>query len=227
MRTAIVSDIHGNFAPFEAVLADIESQAPDRVVFGGDLVFLGPRAAECLDRVRELGWPGVIGNTDRILSDPESAPEPLREFLKPRIDRCREQLGEDRLAWLDRLSMEWRDGSSLAIVHAVPGDLWPVVFEDTEAALAQSTYGPLGAEVVAYGHIHRPYVRRMDGFLLANSGSVGAPHDGDPRASYLLLEDGVPTVRRVEYDRERELADLAAAGMPPGRSLAEITFRPR
>ena len=227
MRTAIVSDIHGNFTPFEAVLADIETQAPDRVVFGGDLVFLGPRAAECLDRVRELGWPGVVGNTDRILSDPESAPEALRDVLKPRVDLYREQLGSDRLAWLGGLPMEWRDADKLAVVHAVPGDLWPAIFEDAEQAVAQSTYGPLGAAVAVYGHIHRPFVRQLDGFVLANSGSVGAPYDWDWRAAYLLVEDGLATVRRVEYDRERELADLAAVGAPPGKTLAELTIRSR
>ena len=227
MRTAIVSDIHGNFTPFEAVLADLELQKPDRVVFGGDLVFLGPRGVDCVDRLRELGWPGVVGNTDRILSHPESAPEPLRELLQPRIDRHRAELGPDRLAWLDSLAMEWRDGADLAVVHALPGDLWGVVFEDAEASMAQSTFGALGAKVVAYGHIHRPYVRHLDGFTLANSGSVGAPYDGDWRSAYLLVEDGIPVVRRVEYDRERELADLAAAGAAPGKTLAELTFRPR
>jgi predicted phosphodiesterase len=227
MRTAIVSDIHGNFAPFEAVLSDVESQKPDRVVFGGDLVFEGPRAAECLDRLRELGWPGVIGNTDRILSDPESAPAALRDFLKPGIARYREELGADRLAWLGNLPMEWRDGDSLAVVHAVPGDLWPAIFEDADAATAQSTFGPLRSAVVVYGHVHRPYVRELAGFVLANSGSVGAPQDRDWRAAYVLIEDGLATVRRVEYDRERELSDLAATGATPGKTLAELTSRPR
>lgn len=227
MRTAIVSDIHGNFAPFEAVLEDLAAVAPERVVFGGDLIFGGPRAVECLDRVRELSWPGVMGNTDQILVDPQTTPPALRELLRARQDRHREQLGPDRLRWLGTLAPQWRDGARLAVVHAVPGDLWPVVFEDDEASQAQSTFGPLGAALAVYGHIHRPYVRPLEGFVLANSGSVGSPFDGDRRASYLLVDDGIPTVRRVEYDRERELADLAAVGMPPGKTLAELTIRPR
>src|SRR5919205_694622 len=71
MRVAVVSDIHGNLAALEAVVADLERRAPDLVVHGGDLALMGPRPAEVVDRVRELGWPGVVGNTDELLWRPQ------------------------------------------------------------------------------------------------------------------------------------------------------------
>ena len=71
MRIAIISDVHGNLTAFDAVVADIERRAPDLVLHGGDLVLMGPEPAEVVDRVRELGWPGVVGNTDEVLWRPE------------------------------------------------------------------------------------------------------------------------------------------------------------
>ena len=71
MRVALVADIHGNLTALEAVVADLRRRAPDVVVHGGDLALMGPRPAEVVDRVRELGWPGVVGNTDELLWRPD------------------------------------------------------------------------------------------------------------------------------------------------------------
>jgi len=67
MKLAIVSDIHGNLAALDAVISDLETVNPDLVVQGGDLAINGPHPSECVDRIRELGWPGVAGNTDLAL----------------------------------------------------------------------------------------------------------------------------------------------------------------
>ena len=72
MRIAIISDIHGNRTAFEAVLADLRHTSPDLVIHGGDLADAGSSPAEIVDRIRELGWRGVFGNTDEMLFRPES-----------------------------------------------------------------------------------------------------------------------------------------------------------
>src|SRR5229473_4528530 len=76
MRIAIVSDIHGNRTAFEAVLADLRQTSPDLIFHGGDLADAGASPAEIVDRIRDLGWQGVVGNTDEMLFRPES----LKEF---------------------------------------------------------------------------------------------------------------------------------------------------
>ena len=72
MRIAIVSDIHGNQTAFEAVLADLRQTAPDLILHGGDLADSGTSPKEIVDCIRDLGWQGLIGNTDEILCTPES-----------------------------------------------------------------------------------------------------------------------------------------------------------
>ncbi|MGH7919191.1 MAG: metallophosphoesterase family protein [Candidatus Dormibacteraceae bacterium] len=212
MKLAIVADVHGNLAALEAVLADLDRVEPDRVVLGGDLALNGPRPAECLALIRERGWEGILGNTDEVLwARPDH----------PGAGWTRSRLGESDLAWLRSLPQTWRDDAAVGLVHAVPGDLWRAVRANADDEELRRTYGALGTPLTVYCHIHVPYVRRIDETLtVANTGSVGMPFDGDPRASYLLVADGEPATRRVAYDVERAVHDLGEAGHPLARELA-------
>jgi putative phosphoesterase len=230
-RLAIVSDVHGNLVALEAVIADIEAHKPDLIVQGGDLAVIGPRPAEVIDRIRDLGWPGVLGNTDEILFDPSGQAEQERrapklhgwleilfETLTP---WARERLGEKRLGWIGHLPRAWRQDQIL-LVHAGVDDLWRAPMPDAPNDELLRAYGDGDASLVIYGHIHRPYVRKLEGLTVANSGSVGLPYDGDPRPSYLLIDDGVPEVHRVEYNLDRAARDAAQAGFPLAGWLAQV-----
>jgi putative phosphoesterase len=213
MRIAIVTDVHGNLTALDAVLADLAEVRPDLVVHGGDLALGGPRPAQVVDRIRELGWPGVLGNTDVALEGDRAIPGPARGFVAPPAARTRELLGPERVAWLTSLPLEWR-GEGVALVHAVPGDCWAVVAHDAPDDVLRETYGPLGVPVAVYAHIHHAYVRTVDGLTVANSGSVSLSLDGDVRAAYLVFEDGRVEHRRVPYDVERVAADLVTMDYP-------------
>jgi putative phosphoesterase len=228
MRIAIVSDIHGNGMAFEAVLADLRQTSPDLVLHGGDLADCGSSPVEIVDTIRSLGWQGVAGNTDQMLASPETFEEFARQSpqlgtlwnaLREMASATREQLGEDRLTWLRSLPLA-QTSPVFALVHARPGDPWRAPAHNASDAELISVYGDLSQTTVFYGHIHRPYVRRLPGITVANTGSVGMPHDGDRRACYLLLDGKQMEHRRVEYDVDRELAALYASGMPHADWLA-------
>jgi len=231
MRLAVLSDIHGNLPALEAVISDLKTVSPDIVLHGGDLIASGHRPIEVLDRIRDVGWTGVLGNTDEMLWTPEN----LGELAKraPKLDRLlqilfnefapatRNLIGEERLRWLRTLPREWRN-DGIALVHASPGDLWQAPMPESDPRQLIETYSSLQTAVVVYGHIHRPYIRELPGLVIANSGSVGMPYDGDNRASYLLITDRQVTIRRVEYDVEAEVRELLISGYPHAAWLAEI-----
>jgi putative phosphoesterase len=231
MRIAIVSDIHGNLTALEAVIADLKKTAPDRILQGGDLAASGWRPAEVVDRIRDLGWPGVLGNTDEMLWAPERQAQ-----LEEKAPRLRslfqlifgsiapatcERLGDERIAWLRSLPAEWRE-ERLLLLHAAPHNLWRAPLKTAADEEFAATYGSLGAAMVIYGHIHTPFVRSLPGMTVANTGSLSLSYDGDPRASYLLLEDGAVTIRRVEYDVESEVRGLLESKYPCAAWIGEI-----
>ena len=236
MRIAIVSDIHGNGAAFEAVLADLGRTAPDLIFHGGDLADGGSSPVEIVDRIRDLGWPGVVGNTDEMLFRPESLQEfakesPRLQSLFPVIEEMamwtREAVGQDRIGWLRGLPRK-QIHDHMALVHASPESLWRAPAQTASDAELESVYSPLGRATAIYGHIHRPFIRSVAGvrgaskMLVANSGSVGLPYDGDRRAAYLLLDDAKLTIRRVEYDVEKELKALRGCGLPHAEWVAKM-----
>ena len=234
MRIAVVSDIHGNLTALEAVLADLRDTAPDLVLHGGDLGDNGSAPAETLDRVRELGWRGVAGNTDEMLF----APETLKSFaaahpglqavfkaVEEIADAARAELGEERVRWLSDLPATQTDGS-VALVHASPGDAWRAPGPEAPDAELEASYATLDRPVVVYGHIHRGFMRRVGGRLVVNSGSVSLSYDGDPRASYLLIDnaerDATATIRRVAYDVELECRRMMERGAPHAEWVAAM-----
>jgi putative phosphoesterase len=238
MRLAIVADIHGNRTAFDAVLADLRQTSPDLILHGGDLADSGSSPVEIVDRIRDLGWPGVAGNTDEMLFRPESlnefaghtpALQPLFAAIGEMAAAARDALGEERLAWLSNLPRT-QIHAGVALVHASPKSLWRAPMPEAEDAELESTYGPLGQPLVVYGHVHRAYIRSMPALVVANSGSVGLSYDGDPRASYLLLDGGLRTIRRVAYNVDAEIQALTASGLPHAGWVARIlrtgTYQP-
>jgi predicted phosphodiesterase len=230
MRIVIVSDIHGNRTAFEAVLADLRQTSPDLILHGGDLADGGSSPVEIVDRIRDLGWQGVVGNTDEMLFRPESLQEfasqspklqPLFAVIEEMAVATREVLGEERLAWLHGLPRN-QIHAPMALVHARPESLWRAPAPEASDAELEPVYGPLGQPIAIYAHIHRCYIRSVSGMMVANTGSVGLPYDGDRRAAYLLLDESKPAIRRVEYDVDRELKALSACGLPHADWVAKI-----
>jgi putative phosphoesterase len=230
MRIAAVSDVHGNLTALEAVIKDIRRVGADIIVNGGDLVGSGARPAEVVDLVAALEWPGIIGNTDEVLWKPQPlhdlaerlpALKPTWDLVLDDVARTRSLIGDDRMQWLRKMPGQWT-GHGLSIVHATPGDTWKAPGPSSPDEELASAYAALPSPVVVYGHIHVPFIRQLGNCVVANSGSVGMPYDGDRRASYLIIDNGHPTIQRVEYDIDGEVEALAARKHPHADWLAAI-----
>jgi diadenosine tetraphosphatase ApaH/serine/threonine PP2A family protein phosphatase len=222
VRTAIVSDIHGNLEALQAVLTDIESQQCDRIVCLGDIVGYGPNPCECLDIVSRLG-PCVLGNHDYgALIDPEgfsTAAEQAIFWTRKQLE-CNAQPVEAqrRLEFLARLPRTLCEGNILFVHGSVRNPLNEYVFP--EDVFNRRKMEKLFSMIQGYtfqGHTHAPGVfstnmqfARPDEFdyklslpddkAMINVGSVGQPRDGDWRSCYLILDFPKIEYRRVEYD---------------------------
>src|ERR1700735_5251255 len=164
MRIAILSDIHGNRTAFEAVLADLRETAPDLILHGGDLADSGASPIEIVDRIRDLGWPGIAGNTDEMLFDPQSLTRfasglPQLQSMFAAIEEMaaftREALGEERIDGLRALPRAHVE-VDVALVHASPASLWKAPMPAATDDDLQSVYAGLGHAIAVYGHIDRP-----------------------------------------------------------------------
>jgi predicted phosphodiesterase len=229
MRIAILSDIHGNRTAFEAVLADLRQTSPDLILHGGDLADSGSSPVEIVDRIRDLGWYGVVGNTDEMLFRPESLTEVASQAprLQALLRRDRGDGGghtgspgrrEARL--VARSATHPASGSDGAHARQSRQSL---AGADAGSERCRTGVGllPLGKPIAIYGHIHRSYIRSVAGMIVANTGSVGLSYDGDCRAAYLLLDGSKPAIRRVEYDLDSELRNLSECGLPHAEWIAK------
>jgi len=214
MKIAIFSDVHGNLTALEAVLSDIKKQAPDLIIFAGDLCLFGPRPAACLNLIRQGGIASIYGDKDELLSnqpllsdDIQTEEQERRQEIADNADWTWAQLSENDRAWLRTLPFHRRVSPTpnprddLFIVHANPKDVKQYIYPtegkqrdiygevkqpDNDVRL-RHLLGDLFTGVLAFGHLHVPNIRRWQHLILANISSVSLPQDGDMRAKYGLL----------------------------------------
>jgi putative phosphoesterase len=219
LRIAVVSDIHGNLLALDAVMTDVEAQAPDEIWCGGDLAWGGPWASECIARVRDAGWPTVRGNTDVwITGDPQTV-EGAAERNEMESVAEAHAISKEDAAWLLNLPLGHSGAGSILLVHGTPQSPFEAPQPDAPAAEFAPYLGE--AAIVVYGHVHQAFVRRLsDGTIVCNPGSVAFPEDGDT-ASYLLIDlegpEWVLRIRRVPFDRRGSIAQARTLGGPVER----------
>jgi diadenosine tetraphosphatase ApaH/serine/threonine PP2A family protein phosphatase len=234
MRVAVLSDIHSNLVALDAVLAD--AGAVDAVWHLGDVVGYGPDPDGVVARLAEREAIGVRGNHDAAaLGGPEI--EWFNPDARTAAEWTHDTMSAATRAWLDSQPVV-REIGGVTLVHGSPRD--PLREYVASIGVARANLAELTTPYGLHGHTHVPVAFIDDaprleivdpeaGTVLAldertaliNPGSVGQPRDGDPRASYLLLDtdERVVTWRRVAYDIQAVQAAIRAAGLP--RRLAD------
>ena len=216
MKVLVVSDVHSNLAALDAVLDDAGHW--DAAVSAGDTVGYGPHPEECVDRLYFKGFRCAKGNHDNAVATEET--DWFNDDAQDAIRVNRGQLSAASIRWLGSLPTELKlelGGLKIAVYHGSPTQpLTSYVYPGDAEAHADRFLAQAGADVLILGHTHVPYRVERGGRLMLNPGSVGQPRDGDPRASYLLLETSPLGVehRRVEYSIDATAEAIDAAGLP-------------
>ncbi|HXG40123.1 MAG TPA: metallophosphoesterase family protein [Candidatus Limnocylindrales bacterium] len=229
-RIAVLSDVHGNVLALEAVRRAIRAARPDAVLVAGDHVLNGPEPAAAVDAIRELEADGALvvqGNTDIAVADFDYTAafpwftEGVPESFRSAAEWAHEQLGPERLEWLRRLPAERRlrvDGTLVLVCHASPGSQTQGFDPSLDEAVVVERAARTDARVIACGHTHVPEVRDLGYKLIVNDGSAGYVFDGDPTATWALIEiDGEEVraaIRREAYDVMAVAQALTDRGLP-------------
>jgi putative phosphoesterase len=236
MRIAVFSDIHGNQAALDVVLGHIRAQQPDAVYCLGDLVGYAPFPNEVTERIRREAIPTIMGNyDDGVGFDRDDCGCAYRDpEEKERGDRSlawtRAHVTAENKAFLRTLHSEFRftaDGKRILLVHGSPRKMNEYLFEDRPLSSFQRLAQSSNADIVVFGHTHKPYTKLVDGVWFVNAGSVGKPKDGDWRACYIMLQPAAASPAefiRLAYDvatvaaaiRHTELPDEFASDIETG-----------
>lgn len=230
-RFAIFSDIHANLPAMQAVRAHIEAGGYDGVYCLGDLGGYASQPNEVQDEIMAMGCPTVLGNYDEGVGFERD--DCGCHYVKPfdvemsnvSFLWTRENTSEAHKAWLRELPREIRlevEGRRVLLCHGSPRETTEYLFENrSDGYLRQFTAGAKAdaqADVIVFGHTHVPFHREVDGVHFVNTGSVGRPKDGDPRAGYCVLTvdgESVSTEQiRLDYDVELAATRLVEAGLP-------------
>jgi putative phosphoesterase len=216
MKVLVVSDIHGNWPALSAI-----REEADTIVCLGDTVSYGAFPGECVAWVRERAAHAIRGNHDSALAlgiEPGAAAF-KRELARLTLECHRALLGPLDVQWLGTLPTDcsFRSGDyRLYATHASPSDhlySYRVTPDLPEDELKKEVEG-VRADIVLLGHTHLPMSRGAWTKVVLNPGSVGQPLDGDPRASYAIIQDGVAEIRRVAYDIEAAVAGIRRLHLP-------------
>ncbi len=253
MKIAILSDVHANLPALEAVLADIDAAEPDLALCLGDLVGYATWPNEVVAEIRRRRIPTIAGNYDQGVGKGSDdcgcayRTEEERALGRLSIAYTNQVVTQATRAYLRslprHLALDLGDDGQpfrVLLVHGSPRKINEYLFEDRPDRSFRRLLADAGADALVFGHTHEPFRKRLqgegDGGVLhaVNTGSVGKPKDGDPRACWVLLE--VPehpspadpdalrvSFRRVEYDVERAARAVEASPLPDAfaRALRE------
>lgn len=253
MTIALFSDIHANLPALEACLADLEKRRPDQIFCLGDLVGYNIWPNEVVQEIRRRGIPTIAGNYDYGIgrssddcgcaykTDDEKANGVVSiSFTNQTIQPAERQYLRELPKHI-RLEIEMNEGDplSLLLVHGSPRKINEYLFEDRDEKSLLRILAGANADILCFGHTHKPYHRILAGddadtlrfYHAVNIGSVGKPKDGDPRGGYVLLHFDEKTSKqraesirvefvRFDYDVEKAARAVEESPLPDAYAQA-------
>jgi predicted phosphodiesterase len=246
MRYAIITDIHANLPALRAVLQSIAQSDIGKLICLGDIVGYGAWPAECVQTIRAIDCPVVMGNHDSYLTAPdddflrvEKTAAGRKNQVFAGIRHARQQVKGDDLAWLAERPRLWESGNLVfghAALHGDDPDDWPYLISAEEA---EPTLALLGKRIGFFGHSHREkafcggkesFVKKSAGVYrfppacrpaAITVGSVGQPRTGDPRAHWAIWDSGSGTYfsKRTPYPVAEAALGILDAGLPADAAL--------
>lgn len=237
MRVALIGDVHANLPALEAVLRHAHGQQVEAIWNVGDFVGYGASPNQVIERLRQERAVSIVGNYDRkVLRFRKKRKKWRRKKQSQKFlafQWAHHALNEENRQYLGSLPQE-RDlqieGRRVLLTHGSPASEKEHLTPETPKGRLRALASMAEAHLIVCGHSHRPFVRQVDGVRFINTGSVGRPDDGDPRACYAVLQTGDDPIsdlelhhHRVAYDVEGVVAGIRGHGLP--EAFAQMLIR--
>jgi putative phosphoesterase len=228
MKLAVFGDIHGNIEALKAAHEASRAAGAEKICHLGDLGGYSPFVNEVVDFLVRNGIEGVQGNYDETVAHDREhcgckAEDPVQEEMASRsFAWTKAHASQVSKEYMKRLPAEIKFtvlGKTVWLFHATPKKNNLYWFEDRPGKFFQEMAEKGDADILIYGHTHKPYRKDLAGKVFINAGSVGKPKDGDPRACVALIDIALDAVKveflRVPYDVENAAQAIVTSGLPP------------
>jgi len=226
MKIALFGDIHGNIEALKTVYHEAQSMRADKTYHLGDVGGYAPFVNEVVDFLIERGIAGVQGNYDyNVANDSEHCgckyENPMQAAMAQQsFEWTKEHASLKSKEFMKNLPQEISFdalGKRVKLFHATPHKNNIYWYEDRSDKFFREMAEKAEADILVYGHTHKPYSKTIENIVFINAGSVGKPKDGDPRACLTVLEITQETTRtnfiRVRYDVEKVAQAIMASGL--------------
>ncbi len=225
MKILVLADIHSNWPALAAI-----DESFDACLFSGDLVDYGPDPINCIEWVRSNVTALVRGNHDHAVAQrvPAKDGSGFRKIAASTRPLHWDMIDPARMKYLSRMPVTENvvlGDSSYFLVHGTPRDPMDEYLTADPKAWESRLKG-VDADYVLVGHTHTPFHLDLGRIQVINPGSVGQPRDGDPRCSYVIIEDGQIEFKRVEYDVDKTIRQLKEIGVTgDALALSEVVLK--
>ena len=231
MRIALFSDIHANLPALEACLHSIDRQKPDAIYCLGDLVGYNVWPNEVIDEIRRRSIPTIAGNYDQGIGLSSNdcgcayKTDAEKQMGAISISYTNSIVGEEQRRYLKALPAHIRiefPNLNLLLVHGSPRRINEYLFEDRDEKSLLRIMNDAHADIMCFGHTHKPYHRVLDNMHAINIGSVGKPKDGNAQGCYVMLSIDPIKVEFIRFDYDIEKAAGAIEKSPLPNEYAEM-----
>lgn len=228
MKFAVFGDIHGNIEALRAAYDAAQQAGAEKIYHLGDLGGYSPFVNEVVSFLAEHGIEGVQGNYDEAVANDRAhcgckAEEPVQEEMAHRsFVWTKEHASRESKEYMRRLPVSLSFtayGDKVLLFHATPSKNNLYWHEDRPEKFFREMAARTDADILIYGHTHKPYRKDFEGNVFINAGSVGKPKDGDVRACVTMVNITSDDVKveflRVPYDVEKAAQAIVSSGLPP------------
>ena len=219
MRITVISDIHSNNDALTAVLETIRDY--DALICLGDLVGYGAEPNEVVETIRMMKPQVIIAGNHDYATVTGDTSDFVHHAVKA-IEWTRKRLTTENMKYLSNLpysSTFVANQVTLKAYHGSPRDpLNEYIYPGIPSFILKNLLEMAETNILLLGHTHIAFDARIDTKLLINPGGVGQPRDGDPRASYAIIEIAQGRIsyvtRRVKYDIDSAASKILQSSLP-------------